>query len=265
MTSFGTDSCRAEPGAMNFERGRAYLAQLVAALLLLCLEGVSLPTSLALGGFRFPLDKVKAVFAVTCQPCLVSSSTNVFKHLQVHRKNSFKHSDSTSFLLPNPKIVFKLHILKHSSFVRPEQLVNYDANGFSVLPHVPAGRWPRKARTPHALVATAQSILRQERFSRCPPDASPDLFPQQREGIGGFQPKYSSGAGSGPISGRIWGQVGAVPQRVRGEFLGQVRFPGRAILRVQGFRDGFQGQLQGRSIPEYAGTHKLPKFCFPPC
>ena len=37
--------------AMDFERGRAYLALLVAALLLLLLEGVSLPTSLALGGF----------------------------------------------------------------------------------------------------------------------------------------------------------------------------------------------------------------------
>ena len=55
MTSFGTDSwsfrIRAEPGAMDFERGRAYLALLVAAVLLLCLEGVSLPTSLALSGF----------------------------------------------------------------------------------------------------------------------------------------------------------------------------------------------------------------------
>ncbi|OLP86513.1 hypothetical protein AK812_SmicGene32375 [Symbiodinium microadriaticum] len=35
---------------MDFERGRAYLALLVAALLLLLLEGASLPTSLALGG-----------------------------------------------------------------------------------------------------------------------------------------------------------------------------------------------------------------------
>ena len=41
---------------MDFERGRAYLALLVAALLLLLLEGASLPTSLALGGFlRFLL------------------------------------------------------------------------------------------------------------------------------------------------------------------------------------------------------------------
>ena len=55
MTSFDTDSwssrLRAAPGAMDFERGRTYLALLVAALLLLLLEGVSLPMSLALGGF----------------------------------------------------------------------------------------------------------------------------------------------------------------------------------------------------------------------
>ena len=63
---------------MDFERGRAYLALLVAALLLLRLEGVSLPTSLALDGFlQFPLDEINGVFdvvAVTYQPCLVKSS-----------------------------------------------------------------------------------------------------------------------------------------------------------------------------------------------
>ena len=55
LTSFDTESwsfrLRAEPGAMDFERGRVYLALLVASLLLLRLGGVSLPMSLALGGF----------------------------------------------------------------------------------------------------------------------------------------------------------------------------------------------------------------------
>ena len=52
------------------------------------------------------------------------------------------------FCCETPKYFQKSTLLKPSSSLKPEQPVNYHANGYSFLGHVLAGRWPHKAREP---------------------------------------------------------------------------------------------------------------------
>ena len=56
--------------------------------------------------------------------------------------------ESTHFPVAIPKQFSKSTLLQHSSSIRHERPVNYDANGFSLLAQLLAGQWPRRARAP---------------------------------------------------------------------------------------------------------------------